>query len=229
MAGARERAAPRQIGCPPAPCRGGAAGAGRVHVFARRFPAAAGRSHRDRLCPVLARHGRARHGDRFQLRGRALCLPSHRHLLAAGGNDQSARQVEPGRHRHLPAAVVTRRHPCRARHLVVDPAAAGGTPSRDRGGAVCRVAHRGAAGDAVDPRGPAAARDRRGAAGAAAPLLRQRARPRQGAVASARLLGGARRRHSSQCAGGPDPVAIDHPGALRDGPPRSTGCGGCGR
>ena len=104
--------------------------------------------------------------------GERVRLPPHRHLLAAGGNGQGPRTRRPRRDCHLPAAVAHRRHPGGARHVVADAAAARRTACDHRGGAVRRVAHRGAAGDAIHPRRPAAARHRRRAADAAAALLR---------------------------------------------------------
>ena len=110
--------------------------------------------------------------------------------------------------------------PCRAGDVVADATPARRAARHHRRGAVCRVAHRGAAGEPVDSRRPAAAVHCRGSARPPAALLRHGARPRQRAMAGARLLGGAGRRHAAQCSRRADPVAVDHCGAVRHGPPR---------
>ena len=98
-----------------------------------------------------------------------------------------------------------------------------------RRGAVCRVAHRGAAGDAVDPRRPAAARHRRRATRAAAALLRSRRDRDQElwlALAFWAAQGGGMLLNALAV---PILSLSTHHRALRHGPPRSTGCGACAR
>ena len=107
----------------------------------------------------------------------------------------------------------------RARRVVAVAAAARRSRLAHRRGAVRRDAHRGAAGDAVDPRGPAAAGDRRRAAARCCASIATRATTATRAVARAGLLGGAGLRHAAERARRSDSVARDDRRALRLRPP----------
>ena len=126
-----------------------------------------------------------------------------------------------GRHRHLSLALAGRRHPRRAGDVAADAAAVRRTTRRHRRGAARRIARRRPAGDAVDPGRSAAGRHRHRAAGALAALLRPRPSTRGNAWWLALLFWGAQGIGIlAQCARRADPVAVDHRGAVRHGPPR---------
>ena len=194
--------------------RRGADRAGACRLPAGPARAAARRPHRDRLRDTSRAMLERGDLDRRELHGRALRLPPHRHLLAADGVGQLLGAGAWG-------AIATYRLPSLLGGILavlsmwwlLRPLLGNRALAHCRR-AVRRDADRGAAGDAVDPRGAAAAGDRRGAAHASAPLLRARRRPRQHR-ARAGLLGGAGLRHAAQRARRAHPFAGDDHRAVR--------------